>query len=135
MKKNPFAHHKRSVGSPPISPLVLGGYNPLALKKSLPTIDCDGSFGGSSRKTSVGILGSGSQTMGLPAEFNDYRDSIPGMGNQGNKPCYKYSRQTSTSNECINYSDVRTFIKGPPGTEPQGLLPLNCIIRIGTKLI
>ena len=40
--------------------------------------------------------------------------------NKKGKPCYKYTRQKSTSNETISYNDVRTIIKGPPGTEPQG---------------
>ena len=45
------------------------------------------------------------------------------------QPCYKYTRQKSTSNETISYNDVRTIIKGPPGTEPQGLF-LHSIIFI-----
>ena len=36
------------------------------------------------------------------------------------QPCYKYTRQKSTSNETISYNDVKTIVKGPPGTEPQG---------------
>ena len=89
--------------------------------KGQPHIEGEASFGGNSRKTSVGIVGpSGSspQAIALPKEFEDVLAN-PGM-KIGGKPCYKYSRQKSTSNEYISYNDVRTIVKGPNGAEHQG---------------
>ena len=97
-------------------------YNPNRGKK--PVIEGEAEMSGSTRKASVGIVGpsglSGSynQSIMLPKEFEDILAN-PGM-NKKVQPCYKYTRQKSTSNETISYNDVRTIIKGPPGTEPQG---------------
>ena len=87
---------------------------------------------GSTRKASVGIVGpsgpgfagftsgnvGNNQLCMIPKEMEDILAN-PAMNKKG-KPCYKYTRQKSTSNETISYNDVRTIIKGPPGTEPQG---------------
>jgi len=88
-------------------------------KSSQPFIEGEAHIDASSRKTSVGIVGGHSpQTIALPKEFEDY---LPGMnpGMKSGKP-WKINRQKSTSNEYISYNDVRTIVKGPPGTEPQG---------------
>ena len=58
--------------------------------------------------------------LNLDKEFEDILAN-PGMKTSG-QPCYKYTRQKSTSNETISYNDVKTIVKGPPGTEPQGMI-------------
>lgn len=133
VKSNPL-RHKRSVGTPPLSPLAgekffspminkhMMPYTPK--KTAQPLIEGEAHIGGNSRKTSVGIVGAHNpQTIALPKELEDLLAN-PTMKSSG-KPCYKYSRQKSTSNEYISYNDVRTIVKGPPGTEPQGQLYNN----------
>ena len=61
-------------------------------------------------------------TLNLDKEFEDILAN-PGMKTSG-QPCYKYTRQKSTSNETISYNDVKTIVKGPPGTEPQGMIQM-----------
>lgn len=88
-----------------------------------PYIEGEAEIGGSSRKASVGIVGpaiSGmNQSIVIPKEFGDILNSSTSDGKQG-KPCYKYTRQKSTSNETIQVHDVKTIIRGPSGTEEQG---------------
>ena len=124
--------HKASVGTPPLSPLAGDKFfNPSMMKqhimsytpkKGQPHIEGEAQFGGSSRKTSVGIVGTSGgspQAIALPKEFEDLLGGgTPAIPQKG-KPCYKYSRQKSTSNEFISLNDVRTIIK-KQGAEPQG---------------
>ena len=130
---------KRSVGTPPHSPAIAnidGNFFSPAFQKHMvhytpgnkrsgnkPYIEGEAEIGGSSRKASVGIVGpaiSGmNQSIVIPKEIGD----ILNHGNEGaNKgtPCYKYTRQKSTSNETIQVHDVKTIIRGPSGTEQQG---------------
>ena len=130
---------KRSVGTPPHSPAMAnidGNFFSPAFQKHMvhytpgnkrsgnkPYIEGEAEIGGSSRKASVGIVGpaiSGmNQSIVIPKEIGD----ILNHGNEGahkGTPCYKYTRQKSTSNETIQVHDVKTIIRGPAGTEQQG---------------
>ncbi|CBY33110.1 unnamed protein product [Oikopleura dioica] len=115
--------HKRSVGTPPadkypFSPLLskhMVQYSPK--KHSCPRIEGEAEFGGSTRKTSLGLLGNtqtGESGVLLPKELEEILNA-QSMG----KPFCKFSRQTSTSNETISYNEARAIIKGPEGTEPR----------------
>jgi hypothetical protein len=86
-------------------------------KHSSPRIEGEAEFGGSTRKTSLGLLGNtqtGESGVLLPKELEEILNAQR-MG----KPFSKFSRQTSTSNETISYNEARAIIKGPEGTEPR----------------
>ena len=130
---------KRSVGTPPHSPAIAnmdGNFFSPAFQKHMvhytpgnkrsgnkPYIEGEAEIGSSSRKASVGIVGpaiSGmNQSIVIPKEIGDILNQGNESGNKGT-PCYKYTRQKSTSNETIQVHDVKTIIRGPAGTEQQG---------------